>query len=108
MRRLLAQAPDLTAVFAVSDLVAAGAMQELYAAGITVPQRLSVVSFDDTFARYLSPPLTTIRQPMFDMGYKAAALAISLIADPEAPGGAVEFCATRLMIRETTAPAPAA
>jgi LacI family transcriptional regulator len=105
MRRLLAQAPGLTAVFAVSDLVAAGAMQALYEAGIRVPEQLSVVGFDDTFARYLAPPLTTIRQPMFDMGYKAASLAISLIAD-DAPGGSVEFCPTRLVIRGTTA-APA-
>jgi LacI family transcriptional regulator len=104
MRCLLRQAPDLTAVFAVSDLVAAGAMQALYAEGIRVPEQLSVVGFDDTFARYLAPPLTTIRQPMFDMGYKAASLAISLITE-DAPGGSVEHCQTRLIIRETTAPA---
>jgi DNA-binding LacI/PurR family transcriptional regulator len=103
MRRLLGQAPGLTAVFAVSDLVAAGAMQALYEEGIRVPEQLSVVGFDDTFARYLAPPLTTIRQPMFDMGYKAASLAISLITE-DAPGGFVEFCPTRLVIRETTAP----
>ena len=114
MRRLLAQAHDMTAVFAVSDLVAAGAMQALYAVGIKVPEQMSVVSFDDTFARYLAPPLTTIRQPMFDMGYRAASLAISLIAAqaPDGPavglaGGSVEFCQTRLILRETTAPAPA-
>jgi len=104
MRRLLRQAPDLTAAFAVSDLVAAGAMQALYAEGIRVPEQLSVVGFDDTFARYLAPPLTTIRQPMFDMGYKAASLAISLITE-DAPGGSVEFCQTRLIIRGTTAQA---
>jgi|tagenome__1003787_1003787.scaffolds.fasta_scaffold20978821_3 DNA-binding LacI/PurR family transcriptional regulator len=103
MRRLLSQAPGLTAAFAVSDLVAAGAMQALYAEGIRVPQELSIIGFDDTFARYLAPPLTTVHQPMFDMGYKAASLAISLIAD-DAPGGSVEFCQTRLIIRETTAP----
>jgi DNA-binding LacI/PurR family transcriptional regulator len=103
MRRLLGQAPDLTAVFAVSDLVAAGAMQALYEEGIRVPEELSIVGFDDTFARYLAPPLTTIRQPMFDMGYKAASLAISLITE-DAPGGSVEFCPTRLVIRKTTAP----
>jgi DNA-binding LacI/PurR family transcriptional regulator len=108
MRRLLAQAPDLTAVFAVSDLVAAGAMQALYTEGIRVPGQLSVVSFDDTFARYLSPALTTVRQPMFDMGYKAAALAISLISDTGAPGGGIEFCPTRLIVRESTGPAPGA
>jgi DNA-binding LacI/PurR family transcriptional regulator len=102
MRRLLRQAPDLTAVFAVSDLVAAGAMQALYAKGIRVPEQLSIVGFDDTFARYLAPPLTTVRQPMFDMGYKAVSLAIAMMAE-DAPDSSVEFCQTRLVIRETTA-----
>ena len=104
MRRLLRQAPDLTAVFAVSDLVAAGGLQALYAKGIRVPEQLSIVGFDDTFARYLSPPLTTVRQPMFDMGYKAVSLAIKMMTE-DAPGSSVEFCQTRLVIRETTAPA---
>ena len=104
MRRLLSQAPDLTAVFAVSDLVAAGAMQALYAKGIRVPEQLSVIGFDDTFAKYLAPPLTTVRQPMFDMGYKAVSLAIKMMTE-DAPGSSVEFCQTRLIIRETTAPA---
>ena len=104
MRQLLRQAPDLTAVFAVSDLVAAGAMQALYANGIRAPEQLSVVGFDDTFARYLAPPLTTVRQPMFDMGYKAVSLAIKMMAE-DAPGSSVEFCQTRLIIRGTTAPA---
>jgi LacI family transcriptional regulator len=79
-------------------------MQALYAEGIRVPEQLSVVGFDDTFARYLAPPLTTVRQPMFDMGYKAVSLAIKMMAE-DAPGNSVEFCQTRLIIRETTAPA---
>jgi len=106
MQRLLEQAPDLTAVLAVSDLVAAGALQTLHARGIRVPDQLSIVGFDDTFANYLAPPLTTIRQPMFDMGYKAASLAISLISE-DLPGGSVEFCPTRLVVRKSTVPATA-
>jgi DNA-binding LacI/PurR family transcriptional regulator len=94
MRRLLSQAPDLTAVFAVSDLVAAGAVQALYAKGIQIPQQMSIIGFDDTFARYLAPPLTTIRQPMFDMGYKAASLAINLITE-DVSNSSAEFCPTR-------------
>ncbi len=105
MRRLLTQAPGLTAVFAVSDLVAAGAIQALYAQGVQIPRQMSIVGFDDTFARYLAPPLTTIRQPMFDMGYKAASLAISLITE-DVSGSSVEFCPTRLIVRQTTARAP--
>lgn len=106
MRRLLTQAPDITAVFAVSDLVAAGAMQALYSRGILVPRQISLVGFDDTFAEYLAPPLTTVRQPMFDMGFKAASLAIKLIAE-EAESPPTEFCPTQLIVRESTARAPA-
>jgi DNA-binding LacI/PurR family transcriptional regulator len=128
MRRLLTQAPEITAVFAVSDLVASGAYQALYSRGILVPRQISVVGFDDTFAQYLAPPLTTVRQPMFDMGFKAASLAIGRIAEIDAgqPGAGseraagarssrsdvmsasaqVEFCPTRLVVRESTARAP--
>jgi DNA-binding LacI/PurR family transcriptional regulator len=126
MRRLLTQAPDITAVFAVSDLVAAGALQTLYSHGILVPRQISVIGFDDTFAKYMSPPLTTVRQPMYEMGFKAASLAITLIAEadtaqatpaqaaaseyraspPMTSSGNLEFCATRIIVRESTARAP--
>jgi DNA-binding LacI/PurR family transcriptional regulator len=108
MRRLLTQAPDLTAVFAVSDHVAAGAYQALYSRGILVPRQISVIGFDDTFARYLAPPLTTIRQPMAKMGYKAALLAITLIDEGTPVTGTplTEFCSTQLVVRESTARAP--
>jgi DNA-binding LacI/PurR family transcriptional regulator len=104
MRRLLTQAPDLTAIFAVSDLLAAGALQVLYEERIRVPRRVSIVGFDDTFAQHLAPPLTTVRQPMFDMGSKAAELAIDLIAaQPGEPP--TENCPLRLVVRDSTAPA---
>src|SRR5215472_4142353 len=106
MRRLLTQAPDITAAFAVSDLVAAGATQTLYSRGILVPRQISLVGFDDTFAKYLAPPLTTVRQPMFGMGFKAASLAIKLIAE-RAESPPIEFCPTQLIVRESTARAPA-
>lgn len=105
MGRLLTQAPDITAVFAVSDLVAAGALQTLYSRGILVPRQISLVGFDDTFAEYLAPPLTTVRQPMFDMGFKAASLAIKLIAE-ETESPPTEVCRTELIVRSSTARAP--
>lgn len=108
MRRILTQAPDITAVFAVSDHVAAGAYQALYSRGILVPRQISVIGFDDTFARYLAPPLTTVRQPMAEMGYKAASLAITLINEgiPSRWAPPTEFCSTQLIVRESTARAP--
>lgn len=62
--RLLARRPDLDAVFAASDLMAAGALRALRAAGRRVPEDVAVVGFDDnpTLAPAMSPPLTTIHQ----------------------------------------------
>jgi DNA-binding LacI/PurR family transcriptional regulator len=105
MERLLAQAPGLTAVFAASDLLAAGALQTLYAQGIRVPQEMSLVGFDDTFARHLAPPLTTVRQPMFEMGVRAATLAIDGV---EASEPTTAWCTTSLIVRSSTARATAA
>jgi DNA-binding LacI/PurR family transcriptional regulator len=106
MQVLLDQDPDLTAVLASSDLLAAGALQTLYAHGIHVPDQISVVGFDDTFAGRLAPPLTTVRQPMFEMGVRAGELAIRLLDDEPRPV-LTESCATTLVVRESTAP-PAA
>jgi DNA-binding LacI/PurR family transcriptional regulator len=109
MARLLDQAPDLTAVFAASDLLAAGALQTLYRRGIRVPRDISIVGFDDTFAPHLAPPLTTVRQPMFEMGFRAASLAIARLdgggsrRDVSTPP--VEHCETELIVRASTGPA---
>ena len=102
MRRLLAQAPDVTAVFAASDLLAAGALQTLYERGIRVPDEMSIAGFDDTLAGQLTPPLTTVRQPMFDIGSKAAALAIRLITSESSSAAAAEQCTMSLIVREST------
>ena len=73
--RLLDRAPDLTAIFVANDQMAAGAMRALREAGRDIPGDVSVVGYDDVFlARYLTPTLTTIRQPLVDMGRAAAHL----------------------------------
>ena len=69
MRRLLAAEPELDAVFAASDLMAIGALQALTAAGRKVPDDVALVGFDDAGEAQLAvPPLTTIRQPLEDLG----------------------------------------
>lgn len=103
MRDLLAQSNELTAVFAISDILASGAMQTLYAEGIRVPDEMSVVGFDDTFAPYLAPPLTTVVQPMFEMGFRAATLAIQMVTEP-GHTATVTYCPTELVVRSSTAP----
>ena len=58
-----------TAVFCYNDLTALGAMRQLQASGLRVPEDMSVTGFDDLFiSQYLNPPLTTVRQPMRQMG----------------------------------------
>ncbi len=103
MTRLLGQHPEVTAVLAGSDLLAAGALQALYERRIRVPDEASVIGFDDTFAGHLAPPLTTVRQPMFEMGARAAALALDLAESPAA-GAREVWLRTELVVRNSTAP----
>ncbi|HAJ33275.1 MAG TPA: hypothetical protein DCK79_07855, partial [Candidatus Atribacteria bacterium] len=61
-----------TAIFTANDLLAVGAIEAIREKGYDVPNDFSIVGFDDIrLASYLSPPLTTIRQPMIEMGYLA-------------------------------------
>jgi LacI family transcriptional regulator, repressor for deo operon, udp, cdd, tsx, nupC, and nupG len=77
-----------TAVMAYNDLLAIGLMQELQAAGVSVPDRLSIVGFDDIFgADFTTPPLTTIRSPLRECGALAAERLLDLLNGvPEASG----------------------
>lgn len=69
MRQLLAADPDLDAVFVASDMMAHGALGVLRDAGRRVPEDVAVIGFDDVeISRYSDPPLTTVRQPMVDIG----------------------------------------
>lgn len=77
MKDLLSQ--DITAVFASCDVLAAGALQAIHEAGLRVPDDLSIVGFDDTFAAHLTPPLTTVSIPMHQVGKVAAELAFAAI-----------------------------
>jgi DNA-binding LacI/PurR family transcriptional regulator len=99
MRTLLERAPHLDAVFAASDLMAAGAMRALKAAGRSVPADVAVVGFDDSLtAQYTEPPLTTVRQPLDQMGRQMTELLIDEINDPAATRRAV-ILNTELVVR---------
>jgi DNA-binding LacI/PurR family transcriptional regulator len=89
LRRLLARGTEFTAVFAHSDLLALGAIRELRSRGLAVPDDVSVVGFDDIpVASFVEPPLTTVRQPMREVGALAAKLLLDRIAgDGGAPVG---------------------
>jgi DNA-binding LacI/PurR family transcriptional regulator len=73
MRDLLAEEPNLDAVFVASDLMADGALRTLRQAGRRVPDDVAVIGFDDVeIARYTEPPLTTVRQPITEIGRQLA------------------------------------
>ncbi|MFJ6663451.1 LacI family DNA-binding transcriptional regulator [Streptomyces sp. NPDC091383] len=69
MSALLARRPDLDAVFAGSDVMAAGARQVLRESGLRIPDDVALVGYDDSaIARHMDPPLTSVRQPIDHMG----------------------------------------
>lgn len=70
--RLLDKYPDLTAVFTSSDELAAGVISYLYENGKSVPQDLSVIGFDNSrISMMVTPKLTTVAQPVYEIGYNA-------------------------------------
>jgi DNA-binding LacI/PurR family transcriptional regulator len=80
MTRVLAARPDLDAVFAASDLMAAGALSVLAAAGRRVPQDVAVVGYDDSpVAASTNPQLTSVRQPIEEMGRQVARLLVDAV-----------------------------
>ncbi|MEH1013330.1 LacI family DNA-binding transcriptional regulator [Micromonospora sp. CPCC 206060] len=101
---LLDAVPGLTAVVALNDQMAIGALALLRSRGIAVPERVSVTGFDDMpIARDVTPALTTVRLPLVEMGVRAMTLAL----DPGTTGGRVEVLAAELVRRDSTGPAPA-
>jgi LacI family transcriptional regulator len=93
-----------TAVFAGSDEIAVGVIEAARSRGLRVPEDLSVVGFDDTqLARYASPPLTTVRQPLREMGSVALRTAMRQAAGERLDSHHVEL-ATELIVRHSTAP----
>ncbi|MBW8761995.1 MAG: LacI family DNA-binding transcriptional regulator [Microbacterium sp.] len=100
MARLLQRAPDLDGIFASSDLMAAGALRVLQAAGRRVPTDVSVVGFDDILIASTSdPPLTTVRQPLEEMGRAAADTLLATIRG--LPAEKVQLLPTSLIHRES-------
>jgi LacI family transcriptional regulator len=104
MTRLLDAGHRFTAVFCANDQTLWGARQVLAQRGLRVPEDFSLVGFDDLPASaYMTPPLTTIHQPIYEMGRAAAhALLAALGAAPAATSPVPDM---RLIVRGTTGPA---
>jgi LacI family transcriptional regulator len=104
VEQLLASEPGLTAVIAFNDAMAIGALAYLRERGCPVPDQISVAGFDDMpIAQDLTPPLTTVRLPLEEMGARAIAMAL----DPQNRSGPrVERVDAELIVRASTAPPP--
>ncbi|MFY1687478.1 LacI family DNA-binding transcriptional regulator [Plantactinospora sp. WMMB782] len=101
---LLALPDPPTAIFTANDLQALGVYEAARRAGVRVPDELSVVGFDDlSFTRWSGPPMTTVRQPLEQMGVTAARMVIHLAAGNALDQHRVEL-ATELVVRGSTAP----
>jgi DNA-binding LacI/PurR family transcriptional regulator len=103
-RALLALPDRPTAIFAGNDLQALGVYQAAREARLHIPEDLSVVGFDDLpVAQWVGPPLTTIRQPLFEMATVGAEMVLAIARGEEPAQTRIEL-ATELVIRESTAP----
>ncbi|MDY7041978.1 MAG: substrate-binding domain-containing protein, partial [Chloroflexota bacterium] len=101
MTQLLALAERPTAVFVACDLVAFGAMEAIKERGLTIPEDIALVGFDDVrLANYVDPSLTTIRLPAYEQGRRAADLLIRLINGEEVEETQI-LLKTELVIRES-------
>ena len=104
--RLLALPEPPTAIFASNDAIAAAAIQAACDQGVSVPAQLSVVGFDDMpAAAIMTPSLTTVRQPLTELGKLAGTLLIARITGEEV-AAKTHLLAPELVVRQSTGPVP--
>lgn len=101
MKKLLASSLQFTAVLCTNDHLAIGAYRAIFQAGLAIPHDISIVGFDDIdISAYLSPALTTVSQPIHQLGEQAAQCLINKIQQPE-DAIANQKLKTKLVIRES-------
>jgi DNA-binding LacI/PurR family transcriptional regulator len=106
MQQLLAARPDIDAVFAASDMMAAGAMAELAKVGRRIPDDVAIVGYDDSpMAIALRPPLSSVRQPIEEMGRQCVRLLAEAIRTPQAVIQRVVL-GTELVVRASSGGVP--
>lgn len=102
-RALMRLQPAPTAIMGANDRAAFGALQALAEIGMRVPEDVSVVGFDDVpLAAASQPPLTTVYQPVYEMGRRAMETLVTWIEQGDAPAGE-RVLSTRLVVRESAA-----
>jgi DNA-binding LacI/PurR family transcriptional regulator len=103
----LASDPEVTAVFAANDDMAIGLIRTLRESGRQVPEDVSVVGFDDIpVAAYITPSLTTVRQPFDAVAREGLKLLVQAIENPDAAPLSVSDPPVELVVRASTAPPP--
>ena len=104
MKQLLEKTREFTAVFCFNDIAAIGAIRAISEAGLRVPTDVSVVGFDDIqSAAFCTPSLTTVRQPLNEMGKRGARILLERIANPEKTELEAEvIIEPELVVREST------
>jgi LacI family transcriptional regulator len=106
MKSLLEYRPRCTGVFIANDAMAYGALQAINEAGLSVPQDISVVGYDDIdFSALTHPPLTTIRQPLFKLGEKSMSVLVSILKNKQKKDEGSKICLMpELVLRKSTGP----
>lgn len=105
-RRLLALSERPTVIIAINDLLAIGARRAIEDSGLSIPADISLLGFDDIhIARYLVPRLTTVSKDISSLGRAAVKLLLARIREPDC-ANRTERRPARLIIRESTGPAP--
>ena len=103
MQSLLETTKDFTAIFCFNDIAAIGAIRALKDVGLRVPEDVSVVGFDDIqSAAYSTPSLTTVRQPLLEMGQRGAKILLDRIGNREAGYPSEIVMEPELVVREST------
>jgi len=105
-QKLIASGKHFTALFAFNDIAAIGAIRAIHEFGLRVPEDVSVIGFDDIdSATYQNPGLTTIRQPLREMGRMAAQRVLAEVTGAAEPTGGEVVVQPELIVRGTTAAA---
>ena len=103
VKALLSRTRNFTALFAFNDISAFGAIRALHEAGLRVPEDVSVMGFDDVLsAPFGIPSLTTVRQPLRQMGQAGAECLLQRINHPKAPYPQQVIMQPELVVREST------
>jgi len=90
-------------VHACGRMLAAGALQSIYEAGLRVPDDISIIGFDDTYAPHLTPPLASVALPKREIGQAAAAMMIDRIEAGDRLEPDVVTLSSSLTVRASTA-----